>query len=102
MLALLGILCLLAGCGGTQVFCTAVGCFSGLKILFGDVTRGFPAAHAVRVCANTVCTTYPAGPVGKRCGPEVGTGKTTCEYVRTRPHEKRAPKGLLPFIRPSR
>jgi hypothetical protein len=73
----------LAGCGGAQqLACSLVGCGSGIGALFGDVRTGFPNAQDVRVCANTVCTTYPTGPVGKLCGPETGTGKQTCEYVR--------------------
>lgn len=83
--------CSLAGCGGAREFaCTLIGCESGLTVLFGDVTHGFPDARAVRVCANTVCTTYPAGPVGERCGPEVLKGTNVCEYVRSGRHERRA------------
>jgi hypothetical protein len=88
LIALAGCICLLAGCGGQKLFCSLVGCGSGIEVLFGDVTKGFPAARDVRVCANTVCTTYPAGPVGRRCGPETVTGKYVCEYVRTARPEK--------------
>jgi len=59
-----------------------VGCGSGILVLFGNVRSGFPSAQDIRVCANTVCTIYPAGPVRKLCGPETETGKLTCEYVR--------------------
>jgi hypothetical protein len=83
LIGLAACMCLLAGCGGRQLFCSLVGCSSGIQVLFGDVTKGFPSARDVRVCANTVCTTYPAGPVGRRCGPETVTGKYVCEYVRT-------------------
>jgi hypothetical protein len=73
--------CALAGCGSRQLFCSLVGCSSGIEVLFGDVRTGFPDAREVSVCANTVCTTYPAGPVSRLCGPETVTGKPTCEYA---------------------
>jgi hypothetical protein len=88
LIGLAGCICLLAGCGGRQLICSLVGCSSGIEVLFGDVTKGFPSARDVRVCANTVCTTYPAGPVGRRCGPETVTGKYVCEYVRAARREK--------------
>lgn len=84
-------MCVLAGCGGgQQLACSLVGCFSGIEVVFGNVRSGFPNAHEVRVCANTVCTTYPAGPVGRLCGPETDTGKPTCEYVPATPKDRTA------------